>query len=98
LLATPYRIRVDAERLMSLTSGTWSCGVILDDADMKTLEAAIQESLRTFDHSNVPARDTDGTVIIPATPEAREAVLHLVQERYRAVIEARCGPLPRSQE
>jgi hypothetical protein len=98
LLAAPYRIRVDAERTMSLTSGTWSCGVILDEADMKTLEAAIQESLRTFDHSNVPARDTDGTVIIPATPGARDAVLRLVQERYRPVIEARCGPLPRSRE
>lgn len=29
------------------------------------------------------------------SPEERQTILRLVRERYRAVIEARCGPLPR---
>jgi hypothetical protein len=29
------------------------------------------------------------------SPEARQAIVHLVRERYRAIIEERCGQLPR---
>jgi hypothetical protein len=32
--------------------------------------------------------------VVPS-PEARSAILRLVRERYRAIIEERCGPLPR---
>ena len=36
----------------------------------------------------------NASIVIPATPEAREVILRLVRERYRRALEARCGPLP----
>jgi hypothetical protein len=94
LLAAPYRIRLEAERRMSVVAGPFTCVVTIDDVDAKTISAALQESVRARDASNSVARDPDGTVVVPATPAAREVVLRLVRERYRSALESRCGPLP----
>jgi len=94
LFATPYRIRLEAERRMSVVAGPFSCVVAIDDVDVKTISAALQESVRALDASNPVAQGPDGTIVVPATPAARDVVLRLVRERYRSVLESRCGPLP----
>lgn len=96
LFAAPYIVTLQDERTMRVERGAWTCSVPIDDADAKRLAAAAEEIVRASgaasDSTAVPA---GGAVVVTASPQAREAILRLVRERYRPVIESRCGSLPR---
>ena len=95
LFAPPYTVRLVADRRMLVQSGPYACTAAVDDVDGRRIAAALRESERV----SPPAADAvapraDATVVVPATPEAREVILRLVRERYRRALEDRCGPLP----
>lgn len=109
LLAPPYTVRLVADRRMLVQSGQYACTAAVDDADGRRIAAALQESERVLPRSQpaapeAAAPEADATaadptavnasLVIPATPEARDVILRLVRERYRRALEARCGPLP----
>jgi anti-sigma factor RsiW len=95
LFAAPYTVTLVADRLMQVSSGPYSCAVPIEESDSKILAAALEEILPLSDVASRPfAFEGTGAIAVTVSPQARESILRLVRERYRRVIEQRCGALP----
>ncbi|HET8946712.1 MAG TPA: zf-HC2 domain-containing protein [Candidatus Polarisedimenticolia bacterium] len=94
LLVSPYAVRLEPDHRLRMERGDYTCTVTIDDMDGRTIAAALDESLRSSTASPVKALQAAAPCLVPATPAARQAVVRLIQERYRGVILENCGALP----
>jgi hypothetical protein len=94
LLASPYAVRLEPDRRLRMERGDYACTVAIDDRDGLTVAAALEESLRS---SAVSPATAQPPCLVQATPAARQAVVRLIQERYRGAIETYCGALPKGE-
>jgi hypothetical protein len=95
LFAAPYVVAIETDGRMLVHRGTYNCAVPIEEDDRKVVDAALEEIVGRSDAEARPnARDSGGARVVTATPRGREAVLRLVRERYRVLLETRCGPLP----
>ena len=96
---------IDIERAMVVSAGSWICRVAIDAADGRRLAALARSAPPggTVAQSGAeqPGAPQPGATQpraaqpSPARPSAADVALGAIRERYRAQIEARCGPLPR---
>jgi hypothetical protein len=118
--APPYRVRLLADRSMSVETAGYTCVVPVSQEDFVSL-AAIVSAAQTRQERAVAAAQAAPAAAPPAPPAFDAApaagapkvaivsprvctdlsaedcrfVLSLVRERYRVLIEQRCGPPPR---
>jgi len=105
LEAAPYMVRLLPDGSMSVRARDYQCVVPIAPDDARLL-ASIGDATTAgvAPRTRAPEAATTGATasaameeplpVVPS-PEARSAILRLVRERYRAIIEERCGPLPR---
>jgi len=94
LLASPYAVRLEPDHRLHMERGDYACTVVIDDPDGRTISAALDESMRSSAVSPVTALQPTAACLVEATPAAHQAVVRLIQERYRGAIEKNCGALP----
>ena len=100
LFASPYVVMIEMDGRMQVHRGAYNCTVPIEEDDRKVVDAALEEIVGRSDVGSAGAvvrpdvRDAGGARVVTATPRGREAVLRLVRERYRVLLETRCGPLP----
>jgi hypothetical protein len=94
LLAPPYAVRLEPDHRLRMERGDYACTVVIDDADGRTIAAALDESLRSTAASPVAAEQPMRPCLVTATPAAHQAVVRLIQDRYRGAFEKTCGVLP----
>ncbi|HEV8199523.1 MAG TPA: zf-HC2 domain-containing protein [Candidatus Polarisedimenticolia bacterium] len=94
LLASPYAVRLEPDHRLHMERGDYACTVVIDDPDGRTIAAALDESMRRSAVSPVTAEQPAAACLVEATPAAHQAVVRLIQERYRGAIEKTCGALP----
>ena len=96
VFAAPYVVTLEGDRRMLVNRGAYACTVPIEDDDGKLLAAAVDESLgSTAAAARSAAPPASGPrIVTAATPQTRDSILRLVRERYRPVLETRCGPLP----
>ena len=96
VFAAPYIVTLEGDRRMLVNRGAYACTVPIEDDDGKLLAAAVDESLeRTAAAARSAAPPASGPrIVTAATPQTRDSILRLVRERYRPLLETRCGPLP----
>jgi len=94
LLVPPYAVRLEPDHRLRMERGDYACTVVIDDADGRTIAAALDESMRKTDVSPVTAEQPMLPCLVTATPSAHQAVMRLIQDRYRGAMEKNCGPLP----
>jgi len=105
LEADPYVVRLLPDGSMSVRMRDYQCAVPIAPDDARLL-ATMGEAATAGVATRSPAPGPAATgAMAPATmseplpvilsPEARSAIVRLVRQRYRAIIEERCGPLPR---
>jgi hypothetical protein len=93
--AEPYLIRLFDDRRMAVEHGSYFCFVQVSEEDARQIAAFIEEASSAAKATTAPAKEEAfGGTIPSASPEARQVILHMVRERYRSALEARCGPLP----
>jgi len=111
LEAVPYLVRLLPDGSMVVRSREYRCVVPIAPEDARLLASLGERATAAGPNPipAAPSFATPGKaagaaeaaalaepppVVIPPT-EGRSAILRLVRERYRAIIEERCGPLPR---
>lgn len=105
LEAVPYVVRLLPDGSMSVRTRDYQCAVPIAPDDARLL-ASIGDATTAGVAPRAPAPEA-GTMgaaasavmaeplpVVPS-PDARQAIIRLVRERYRVIIEERCGPLPR---
>ncbi|HYV85158.1 MAG TPA: zf-HC2 domain-containing protein [Patescibacteria group bacterium] len=103
--APPYDVLLTAEDAMVVSAGSWICRVAIDAADGRRLAALARSAPPGGTVAQLgaaqPSAPQPGATPPraaqppPPRPSAADAALSAIRERYRAQIEARCGPLPR---
>ena len=94
LFASPYVVTLETDGRMLVHRGKYNCTVPIEDDDRKVVTSALEEIVGASEPAPRAMGREAGPRIVTATPQGREAVLRLVKERYRRMLETRCGPLP----